>query len=868
VAQLLLIEASATRRRALSSMLQTHGHTLQIVSSYVDGIATLANVTPETHQAIAISWPDYSDHRADELFAQLRTKEWQNVPVLVLADSTEAGAVHWLMKRPATSLLLWSDYSDAPAAIHKLMHPSKPEAKLANQTREALKILFVDDSPTVRVAFKRMLLAEGYQVEVANSAEDGLEKALAQHFDIAIVDYFMPGDNGAALVHQLRENRQTHHMLSAVITGTYSDRVITESLAAGAVECMFKSEARELFLARMKALANTVLDRKAIDNERRRLRGILSSVGDGVYGVDGTGRIQFINPAALDMLATADRTSIIGKRAAEVVHPKFEDGTPIPPLACFLSQCYLDSREVSGWQTVFWTQTNKAIPVECTVYPLDIDGKREGSVVAFRDVSQRRLLEDELRWQANHDSLTKLHNRSYFEIQLQQEVTRLRHTEQRSLLLFLDVDRFKYINDTAGHAAGDQLLIECSHRLRQRLRVSDSLARMGGDEYALILRNIGSNQPQQLADDFRKAMAAQTFIYGGKSYRISASIGAAVIDHHTASPTEAMQNADIACHVAKNRGRNQVYVYSPDSTERQTMDVELNWSARIEDALKNHLFTLVFQPILPIDGGDFENLPADDGELWNQYLSEKVHRARYFEVLLRMRAEDGELIRPDAFLPTAERYNLMADIDRWVIHHAFKRLRQEQGAPHKIGLSINLSAQSFDDQKIERYVRDKLIEFDIEPRLITFEITETKALNNLQAAQKLISELRAIGCKFALDDFGSGFSSFTHLKELDVDYLKIDGQFTQGLETDLVNRAVVNAITQIAHSVGKRTTAEYVDRPELIAHLRAAGVDFLQGFYVGRPQTYLLAEPAEKQVPNVRPELMLSALDLVDPEPR
>jgi diguanylate cyclase (GGDEF)-like protein/PAS domain S-box-containing protein len=687
-----------------------------------------------------------------------------------------------------------------------------------------------------------------------------LERATTAEFDIGIIDYFMPGDNGAVMVRKLRENEKTRGMITAILTGTYSDRVITESLAAGAVECMFKSEARELFLARMKSLARTVLDRKAIDNERRRLQGILSSVGDGVYGVDNAGVIQFINPAALDMLGYPHDSKLIGRRASQTLHHAFEDGTPIPPLACFLSQCYFESGEVAGWQTVFWSAQQTSIPVECTVYPLQIDGKREGSVVAFRDVSQRRLLEDELRYQASHDSLTKLHNRAYFEQQLQQEVLRLRRNDfgrvdPESLLMFVDVDRFKYINDTAGHAAGDQLLIEASHRLRQRLRVSDTIARMGGDEYALILRNVGSADAERVGEEFRRALSAQMFIYGGKSYRVSASIGVATIDRHCASPSEVMQNADIACHVAKNRGRNQVYVYSADSTERATMDVELNWSARIEDALKHNHFALCFQPILPMRAIGEDVLPSTEGALWHAHQHAKPSRSQIFEVLLRLRSPEGELIAPNAFLPTAERYNLMLDIDKWVIHHAFKAWREAYLDGHSVGLSINLSAQSLGINGIGSYVQDKLIEFDVNGAQITFEITETRALNHLEATSQLIQQLRSLGVRFALDDFGSGFSSFSHLKQLDVDYLKIDGAFTQGILTDSVDRAVIQAINDIAHSVGKRTTAEYVDRPELIEALKSAGVDFLQGYYIGRPvenlRAALGATPRRVQPPPV-----------------
>lgn len=842
--RVLMIEASATRRRALSSMLSQRGFDVTVLANYADGLSLLSSPERDQFRALIVSWPEYSDHRADDVFALLRAKDWVGLPVLVMADSTDAGAVNWLMKRAATALLLWSDYSEAPDALQKLINPPQRKDPAASASASGqLRVLFVDDSPTVRVAFRRLLSNEGYQVEVANSAEEGYERAMAQDFDIAIVDYFMPGDSGAVLVRQLRDHPKTNHVLTAIITGTYSDRVITESLSAGAVECMFKSEARELFLARLRSLARTVHDRIAIDNERRRLQGILSSVGEGVYGVDSEGRIQFINPAALDILGYASDAELAGTLAADSIHYAFEDGTKIPRPACFLSQCYQNGNQVTGWQTVFWTESRRTVPVECTVYPLDIDGRREGAVVAFRDVSQRRLLEEELRWQASHDGLTKLHNRVFFEQQLQQEVQRIRRSDQVSLLLFVDLDRFKYINDTLGHAAGDQLLIETSHRLRTRLRVSDTLARMGGDEYALILRNAVSVDPEQVADEFRKALSGQHFSYGDKHYRITASIGVARLDRHVQSPSEAMANADIACHIAKNKGRNQTHVYSYDTDQRASMDVELNWSARLEEAIRDNLFVLCFQPIMPLTGIDLSRLPEQDGAIWLRHLAKAPSKRAYYEVLLRLRNGDGEFVAPDAFLPTAERYNMMLDVDKWVIHHAFKELREamQRDAEHPLGLSINLSAQSLGPNGIGRYVTDKLVEFNIEPSMVTFEVTETKAVTNLAAARDLITQLRGLGCRFALDDFGCGFSSFTHLKHLDVDFLKIDGSFIQGLLEDPVDRAVISAITDIAHSVGKRTVAEYVDRPAVLEALRASGVDYVQGYYIGRPQPDLTA---------------------------
>jgi diguanylate cyclase (GGDEF)-like protein len=497
---------------------------------------------------------------------------------------------------------------------------------------------------------------------------------------------------------------------------------------------------------------------------------------------------------------------------------------------------------VPGWQTVFWTRAKRPVPVECTVYPMQVDGRREGTVVAFRDISARRMLEEELRWQASHDALTKLHNRAWFETQLEQEIVRLKRTEQVSLLLFLDLDRFKYINDTAGHTAGDQLLIEIGRRLSARLRASDHIARMGGDEYAVILRNVNNADIAQIADEFRKALGALPFVYGGKSYRVGTSIGVARLDQNTPSQSEAMAAADVALHLAKRNGRNQIHVFSADTDQRARMDMELGWSARLESALKNDGFALCFQPILPLANLDYEHLPEQHGALWTRYLRQHGQQQRmFYEILIRLRAPDGTLVAPNAFLPAAERFSMVADIDRWVIRHAFQTLREQNHHDAPMGLSINLASQSLAHGNLGGFITDCLVEFDVDPRAVIFEVTEAGALNHLEAVRHLIAELKPFGCRFALDDFGIGFSSFAHLKHLDVDFLKIDGSFIRELLNDPVDLAVISAITNIAHSIGKTAVAKHVDRPEILRALHACGVDQAQGFYIGKPQPTLRA---------------------------
>lgn len=828
----LIAETSITRRRAISAVLANAGFNVQSLGSFEECMAFLERMPRSSSEigAVAVGWPDYGEPKADEVFDLLSRDQFEHLPVLVLADASSPGAVNWMMKRPRAAMLNWGDYNDAGDALLKLLRPSASALSADDPSASGgnLRVLLVDDSATVRLAFQKLLAKQGYQVEIASSAAEGRKKFEAQPFDIVVTDYFMPGENGPELIRSVKAHASGRGTVCAVITGTYSDQVINDSLASGAIECMFKSEAKELFLARLASLARMVHDRKAVDAERRRLEGILGSVGDGVYGVDRSGLIQFINPAAVHLLGYASHNDLVGESAYEKFHHAFENGAPMPKSACFLSACYQNGNQVPNWQTIFVTAARRPIPVECTVYPMTVDGVREGSVVAFRDVSERRVLEEELRWQATHDSLTKLHNRAFFESQLDQEVARLRRSDQTSLLLFIDVDRFKYINDTAGHSAGDQLLVEVSQRLKSRLRQSDSLSRMGGDEYAIILRNVKSQDIDSIADEFRRALTTHPFVYAGKSYRITISIGVARMDRFTESPEDAMAAADMACHIAKNGGRNQTHVFSSESDQRASMDQELGWSTRLEEALRADGFVLSYQPIVPL--ADFHDTGVTD--------TRKLEP--YFEALIRLRDNhSNRLLAPDAFLPTAERFGMMLDIDRWVIQNAFRALRETARTGRRVRLSINLSAQSLTSSATAAFITDKFVEFDVDPKQLVFEITESRAVSNLESARALIGHLRALGCQFALDDFGVGFSTFSHLKHLDVDFLKIDGSFIQGLVDDKIDQAVVKAITGIAHSIGKATIAEFVDRPQILPLLREANVDYLQGYFVGEPQVGL-----------------------------
>lgn len=827
---ILIVESSATLQYLLRRAFARLSAALQIAPNYAQAADRLrANQNPLG--AVVIGLAVGTEPAADELLAILNRAPFLDTAVVLMLHTAERQRLEWVQQRPRSAWLLWEHHADCATRLEQLL---AAPSSVPDSVGPPIRVLFVDDARTVREAYRRLLAAQEYEVEIAANMNEALAKTSEQSFDIAIVDYFMPGGNGDELCQRLRADPRTATITTAILTATYVEDVIRHSLDAGAVECMFKDEASELFLARLAAMSRSIRIKKSIESERVRLASILSSVGDGVYGVNRVGEITFVNPVACGILGYPNADALIGQPAHRLLHYGREDGTPILMENCRLQQTYAAGQELRDWETVFWRRAGTPVPVECTVAPLRIEGRLEGSVVAFRDVSERRMLERELIWQTNHDTLTKLPNRSYFERVLEDEMNRLVRSEEHSALLFLDLDRFKYINDTAGHAAGDQLLIEISQQLRARLRESDLLARLAGDEFAILLRNVQPESMLQAADGFRQILGEYRFIYGGRQYRVNGSIGVVPLGREVYSPGEALAHADLACHIAKGKGRNQTHLYEPKTDAKVAMHLDLGWSVRLQEALKNDGFVLHFQPIMPMarlprPGTDRRIVPpaGDDS---------------YHEALVRLVDPQGGIIFPGSFLPTAERFNLMGQIDAWVIAAALRclaKLRAEgRGA---VTLSVNLSGHALDVERTVTEVRRLLAQHPVDPGALVFEIAETDALANLNATSRLINQLRELGCRFALDDFGTGFSSFHQLKRLAVDFVKIDGQFIQGLANDQIDRAIVASINDVAHSFGKRTIAESVEDRQVLELLRSVGVDYVQGYHIARPSADLFS---------------------------
>lgn len=441
----------------------------------------------------------------------------------------------------------------------------------------------------------------------------------------------------------------------------------------------------------------------------------------------------------------------------------------------------------------------------------------EGFVV---DITARKKSEEQLHFLARHDPLTGLVNRREFEIRLQRALFSAHRDHTEHALLYMDLDQFKLVNDTCGHIAGDELLRQVTWQLQQQMRGGDTLARLGGDEFGVLLERCSGHHTMQVANKLKSVIQDFRFVWEDKFFTLGVSIGLVPITETSQSVSEVLSLADAACYAAKESGRNRVHEYRPGDQNLVMAQNEMQWASRINEALEHGLFVLYKQAIVPVD-----NKGAGDSS------------PKHFEILVRMRSSNNEILPPGSFLPAAERYNLMPAVDRWVIRNLFAYLSvhpEKQTANHMY--AINLSGLSLGDDDFEDFVFSQFEAYHIRPQLICFEITETIAVTNLTKTIGFIDKFKAIGCRFSLDDFGSGFSSYGYLKNLPVDYLKIDGLFVVDIVQDEIDYAMVESINRIGHVMGKKTIAEFVENDQIRARLKELGVDYAQGYGIAMPE--------------------------------
>jgi diguanylate cyclase (GGDEF)-like protein/PAS domain S-box-containing protein len=567
--------------------------------------------------------------------------------------------------------------------------------------------------------------------------------------------------------------------------------------------------------------------------EKEKAQVTLQSIGDAVITANADGHIEYLNPVA-EQLTGWESAAASGRPASEVVQLVSESGRQ--PLENPIVRCLREGHVVEMLEhTVLINRRGVEISIQDSAAPIrDRAGNTIGVVMVFHDVSQERRLQRALAYQASHDALTGLINRREFESRLNDALQASREAESVShVLMYLDLDQFKVINDTCGHQAGDRLLKQITGVVQTRIRTTDTLARLGGDEFGVLLQDCTLDTAERIAENLRQAIRDFRFVWHERVMNVGVSIGLAEINAQSETPASVMSAADVACYSAKDAGRNRVQTYRQGRAPERHR--EMQWVSRINLACEENRLTLLCQPIVPIRAG--------------------VERLRHFELLLRMQDESGHLVQPAEFIPAAERYNLMPAIDRWVVRRTCSQLahRRSDAAtrPHFM-LSINISATTLNDEQFLDFVIAEMAAVDLSTGALCFELTEAAAMGSLASTTRFINELRARGCRFALDDFGSGLSSFMFLRTLPVDYLKIDGQFMQNVTHDQIDRSMVEAIAQIGQTMGIRTIAEKVGSPDVLARLAEIGVQYAQGNYIAPPRPVdLLAD-----LVNVEPDVI------------
>jgi len=573
------------------------------------------------------------------------------------------------------------------------------------------------------------------------------------------------------------------------------------------------SQQNDLMMALERASASEL----ALSVEKERAEVTLHSITDTVVTVDINECIVYLNPAGEKLLGIKNK-EVAGHDFKQVFNIVEESmGTPIedPLNKCFLTGEIINLPEHSS----LITENNSVVSIEASVAPMKADnGDLMGAVMVIQDVSHTRRLTKQLSYQASHDLLTGLYNRRKFEEYLEEILINAREEDRYHSLFYLDLDNFKIVNDTCGHVAGDELLKQLPALFNEVLRSGDIVARLGGDEFGVILENCALQQATAIADKIRQKIKNYRFIWDDRTFEIGVSIGVIGITAENAEMSKVLSSADVACYAAKDSGRNRVHVFEASDEIVSERYGQMHWTGRITKALEENRFQLYQQPIVGMSDESRDHL----------------------EILLRMIDESGNIIPPGAFMPAAERYGLMPEIDRWVISTAFGFMGKDDPADpvkdtNRI-FSINLSGDSINDDSLLEFILNEKSRHNISLTNVCFEITETVAISNLNKASVFINELKNYGCKFALDDFGSGLSSFSYLKNLPVNYLKIDGSFVKDVSRDEIDRAMVVSIQQVGKVMNLMTIAEHVEDESTVTVLKEIGVDLAQGYHLGRPQ--------------------------------
>ncbi len=657
--------------------------------------------------------------------------------------------------------------------------------------------------------------ADAFALNHALSLEDCARALDAQTYALILVSLRPPRRGALATLTRIRHLAPGVPIV--VLVNETHERLANAALEAGAEDYLVKERiTRELLVRTLRYVMDLhhAALRLSAGREHHRLLYVDGPFMFFTLGPDGT-ILSASRYGAEQLGYTVEE--LTGIPLASITHNGHKRST-----LAHVKRAFASPRRVHRWEAAMRCKDGQRLWVRQTARAVRGNDGIEKLACVCEDVTEARNLSEQLSYQASHDALTGLVNRREFERRLHRILNVARNDHTEHAFCYLDLDQFKIINDTCGHVAGDELLRQLGALLQRVVRKCDTAARLGGDEFGVIMEYCTLRQAQRVAQALHRAVEDFRFSWGDKTLRVGASIGMVPIDDASENISSILSAADAACYAAKEHGRNRIHVYREGDSELARRYGEMQWVARIERALEEDRFELEMQPIAPVDAID-----------------EPHAHMLHYEFLLRMRDERGRVVPPTAFLPAAERYDLASHVDRWVINRAFSWLiRNPEHVKQLFLCCINLSGRSVVNEDFLGYVIGRFDKTGVPPEKICFEITETAAIANLASAARFIRALKEWGCCFALDDFGSGLSSFAYLKNLPVDFLKIDGVFVRGVLDDPVDLAMVKSINEIGQAFGKKTIAEFVESDAILEKLklRYIGVDYAQGYSVGRPQ--------------------------------
>ena len=553
---------------------------------------------------------------------------------------------------------------------------------------------------------------------------------------------------------------------------------------------------------------------RSLESERKIALATLETINDSVFTLNASGEISYVNPAG---------EAMINKGSDVIIGSDIKSAIPFADeKSCSDGVREIESKLITGEPATLCdldlSVSDNKTQVDCAFTPFTHADEANGGVLVMRDVGQERVLNRKLEHLATHDTLTGLVNRYYFELKLEEMIEGANKHGESHGICYIDMDQFKIVNDTCGHSAGDRLLVKLADYLKKIVRPDDVLARLGGDEFGLLIRNCDESGCEAIAREIYDEM--QKFYFSSEEHRfaIRACIGFVMIDESSENISDVMAAADIACYSAKDRGRNELHIFRAECEQTNERQGEMAMLPKLQNALAVDKFVLFVQPIAEVHANGYDD-------------------TKKYEILLRMEDEDGSLITPFRLIAAAERYDLMREIDRWVINRALheiaslKKLYLDQMPT----FSINLSGQSVMDSDLINYIREKMLETGAPPESVCFEITETSAMGDMMQAIALLDFLHEIGCSVALDDFGAGECSFGYLKNLPVDYLKVDGQFVKDVDTCDVHMEMLRFVRRVAHILNMKTVAEFVENESIMNVLREMDIDYAQGYHISKP---------------------------------